>query len=62
MIGGIVGDVSGGYGDTWDIADVSKSMGGKLELISAGQTEQLIVSYQSERISWQIHLNYSEVN
>lgn len=37
--------------DTWDIADVSKSMGGKLELISAGQTEQLIVSYQSKRIS-----------
>lgn len=38
MIGGIVGDVSGGNCDTWDIADVSKSMGGKLELISAGQT------------------------
>lgn len=50
--GGIVGDVSGGNGDTWDVVNVSESMGGKLELISVRETEDLIVSYQLKRISW----------
>ncbi|OAD54330.1 Neurogenic locus protein delta [Eufriesea mexicana] len=39
---------SGGNGDTWDIANVSESMGGKLELIPVGRTLELIVLVSTE--------------